>query len=82
MLKCKGPAFVEMTAQTSLFVRGRLIYHGRAAAHAPGGSARSMRIMAVAAFHKSLIDAVLKRHGEFRFLRNMAAITKLRLAFG
>jgi hypothetical protein len=39
-----------------------------------------MRVMAITALHKSLVDAVLERHGEFRPLRDMAAVTQLGLA--
>jgi hypothetical protein len=39
-----------------------------------------MRVMAITALHKSLVDTVLEGHGEFRPLRNMAAVTQLGLA--
>ena len=71
VLKYEGPLLVHMAGKANSVL-------GSGSAQLPGLEG-AMRIMTVAAFHKALVDAVVKRHIELRFGLKMAGVTKLRL---
>lgn len=81
MLKGKGPAFIEVAFEAGFFV-DVLLDHVGPSRRAPSGRRGAVRVVAIAAGHESFIDAMLEGHGELRANVGMAAITKLRLAFG
>lgn len=81
MLKGERPAFIKVTFQTSFFV-DVLLDHVGPGRHAPGGRRSAMRIVAIAASHEPFVDAMLEGHVELRANIGVAAVTKLRLAFG
>ena len=79
MFEEKRPALVGVALQTRLFVGKRLIDHAGSRAHTPGGSGRSVRIVAVRAGHYTFVHAVLRGHVELRPDGSVAAIAEVRL---
>lgn len=81
MFKGKRAAFVGVTLQTCFFICQPLIHQCRPRRHPPVRGERSMRIVAITAFHKTFIHAMLKRHGKFCPDIAVTAVTKRWLIF-
>ena len=77
MLKDERPAFIGMAFQARFLIAKRLVDHLRTQPHAPRGREGAMRIVAIGALHKALVDAMLKGHGKLRPHRQMARVAKL-----
>jgi hypothetical protein len=60
MLEHEGSALVDVAFQAWLFRVVRLVEHLGGLPHTKGGSKPAVRVVAVAASHEALIDAVLK----------------------
>lgn len=60
----KRAAHFFMTTETRLLIHGALRHHTRPVPHLPRRRERPMRVVAIAALHRPLVDAVLERHGE------------------
>ena len=71
MLEYKRPLLVRVAREADRILRGRsahlLRFHG------------AVRIVAIGTLDEALVDAVVKRHVEFRLLREVAGIAKLGL---
>jgi hypothetical protein len=82
MFENEWTALVDMALKAGLLVKMRLVEHLRGLAHAKGGRETAMWVMAVAARHKALIDAVLE--GEIKLRAHIAVtpITSFGLTFG
>ena len=55
-------ALVDVALETGLFISDSLIDHPWSARHIPGGRKRPMRVVAIRAFHRALVDTMFERH--------------------
>ena len=81
VLKDKGSAFVGVALQAGLFIDG-LVHHARPSGGPPGRRTGTVRIVAVAAGHKTFVDAMFEGHGKLRADVGVTAVAEVHLLFG
>jgi len=82
MFKRKRPPFVDVALQTRFFISQGLVDQGRTRCHSPRRRKSAVRVVTIAARHKSFIHSMFKWHGKIGSNIGMASITKLRLTLG
>jgi len=75
----KGSALIDVTFETGLFVAFHLIHHAWPRTHTPGGSEGPVRVVAIGAFDRAFIHAMLERHIKLRADGGVAGIAEVAL---